>query len=332
MDVFTTLGEVPADFGPSAITFGKFDGVHRGHKQVIDHLHAEARADSLTTTVVTFDRNPLSVLAPQACPAELVSNAQKLVLLEELGVDATVILEFNRAFSENSPREFVEGMLVNTLHAKVVLVGVDVRFGHRGAGNVTVLQEMGDELGFRVELLQNFELPDHFDVPDAPTHEPRRVSSTWVREMLGGGDVRSAGELLGRYPVVRSSVVPGVQRGRKLGYPTVTLSPDVEGFIPADGVYAAWVLVDGRRFRAGVSIGNNPTFDDVGERQVEANLLGDGDESININLDGKTIEVHFVERLRSMRRFDDHDALIMEMAHDFERVRALLSGGHSTSG
>jgi riboflavin kinase/FMN adenylyltransferase len=332
MDVFTTLGEVPADFGPSAITFGKFDGVHRGHKQVIDHLRALARSDSLTTTVVTFDRNPLSVLAPQACPAELVSNAQKLAFLEDLGVDATVILEFNRAFSENSPREFVEGMLVNTLHAKVVLVGVDVRFGHRGAGNVTVLQEMGDELGFRVELLKTFELPDTVTSSDAGAENSRRVSSTWVRELLSSGDIHGAAQLLGRNVVIRSVVVRGTQRGRELGVLTANLAPEIEGFIPADGVYAAWVLVDGRRFRAVVSVGNNPTSDDVTERQVEAHLLGDGDESINIDLDGKAIEVHFVERLRGMRTFDDHDALIAETAHDVERVRALLSGGQVTFG
>lgn len=325
MEVFTALSEVPTDFGPSAITFGKFDGVHRGHEQVIAHLRAEAHAESLLTTVVTFDRNPLSVLAPDSCPAELVSNAQKLELLESIGVDATVMLEFNRAFSENSPHEFVEEMLVNTLHAKIVLVGADVRFGRRGAGNVSVLREMGDELGFRVELLETFELPD------PGSGDTRRVSSTWVRQLLGDGDVRGAAELLGREHVVRSIVVRGAQRGRELGFPTANLAPDGEGFAPANGVYAAWVTVDGCSYRAAVSIGNNPTFDGVAERQIEAHLLGVGDDSIDIDLYGKTIDVHFVSRLRGMLTFDSRDALIERMDDDVARVRALLPDQPATT-
>ena len=324
MKVFTELTQVPSDFGPSAVTIGKFDGVHRGHEQVIERLRAEARDGSLTSTVVTFDRNPLSLLAPEKCPTGLVSNAQKLALLERSGVEATVMLEFTRAFSENSPRDFVEGILVNTLHAKVVLVGSDFRFGRFGAGNVTVLREMGKELEFRVELLDNFELPDVGESPDAVTHDPRRVSSTWVRELLSAGNVKGAGQLLGRKPVVRSVVVRGAQRGRELGFPTANLAPDAEGFIPADGVYAAWVFVEGIRYRAAVSIGNNPTFDGVAARQVEAHLLGDGDDSIDIDLYGKTIDVHFVERLRGMLKFESLDALIAGMADDVTRVRSLL--------
>ncbi len=330
MDVFTALDQVPPDFGPSAVTIGKFDGVHRGHEQVIERLRAEAREGSLTSTVVTFDRNPLSLLAPERCPAELVSNAQKLGLLDDCGVDATVMLDFTRAFSENSPREFVEGMLVTTLHAKVVLVGADFRFGRFGAGDITVLQEMGEELGFRVVLLDNFELPNSVDVPttgelrDVPTTAPRRVSSTWVRELLSAGNVKAARYLLGREPVVRSVVVRGAQRGRELGFPTANLAPHAEGFIPADGVYAAWVVVNGSRYRAAVSIGNNPTFDGVAERQVEAHLLGEGDDSIDIDLYGEMIEVHFAERLRGMLKFDSMDALIAGMVDDVTRVRVLL--------
>lgn len=327
MDVYTQLSEVPADFGPSAVTIGKFDGVHRGHAQVIDHLLSEARSESLTATVVTFDRNPLSLLAPEKCPTELVSNEQKLALLEGSGIDAAVMLKFTRAFSENSPREFVEGMLVNTLHAHVVLVGEDFRFGRFGAGNVSTLQEMGDELGFRIVLLDNFELPDTAGLPVDASRESRRVSSTWVRKLLAEGDVAGAARLLGRDHVVRSVIVRGAQRGQELGFPTANFAPDAEGFVPADGVYAAWALVDGQRYRAAVSIGNNPTFDGVAARQVEAHLLGDGDDSIDIDLYGKIMEVHFVERLRGMLKFDTLDALIEGMSDDVARVRALLPSG-----
>lgn len=319
MDTYTALSDVPVDFGPAAVTIGKFDGVHRGHEQVIEHLLAEARAGELTSTVLTFDRNPLAVLAPHVCPTDLVSNAQKLALLEHSGVQATVMVKFSHAFSQNSPREFVEHVLVNTLHAKVVLVGSDFKFGSRGAGTVAMLTELGAEFGFRVELLSDC------DVLDFRTNKLRRVSSTWVRELLAKGDVATARELLARAPVVRSTVVRGAQRGRELGFPTANLAPDVEGFIPADGVYAAWAVVDGHTYRAAVSIGNNPTFDGVADRQVEAHLLGAGTESIDIDLYGKILELHFVEKLRGMVKFDSLEALIAGISHDVARVRALLS-------
>lgn len=324
MDVYTSLDQVPPDFGPSAVTIGKFDGVHRGHEQVIERVRSAARAESLVATVVTFDRNPLSVLAPEKCPEELVSNAQRLELLERHGIEATVMLEFSRAFSENSPQEFVEGMLVGALHAKVVLVGADFRFGRFGAGNVATLKSMGETLGFRVELLDTFELPDPTVAPGTEPRPERRVSSTWVRELLAAGDVKNAALLLGRESVVRSTVVRGAQRGRELGFPTANLAPDVEGFIPADGVYSAWAVVDGRRYRAAVSIGNNPTFDGVAQRQVEAHLLGEGESSLDLDLYGKTLEVHFVDRLRGMVKFDGREALIAGIAADVARVRSSL--------
>lgn len=324
MQIYTALSDVPAAFGPSVVSIGKFDGVHKGHQQIIRRLRAIAEAEALTATVVTFNQNPLRVLAPDACPADLVSNAQKLALLENSGVGATVMLEFTRRFSENSPREFVETMLVDALNAKVVLVGADFRFGRYGAGDVTLLHELGDQLAFRVELLQDFGLPESVASPNASATQTRRVSSTWVRQLLSAGDVAAAAELLGREHTVRSVVVRGAQRGRQLGFPTANLAPDAEGFVPADGVYSAWVTVGDSRYRAAVSIGNNPTFDGGAERQVEAHLLGAGDDTIEIDLYGKTIDVHFISRLRGMLKFDTIDALITQMGDDVARVRALL--------
>lgn len=312
MEVFTSLHEVPEDFGPSAVAIGKFDGVHRGHQAIIERLRVDARAHSLVPTIVTFDRNPLSVLAPEACPVELVSNAQRLELLQSFGVAATVMLEFTRSFSENSPSDFVEGMLVSVLHAKLVMVGADFRFGRGGTGNVAMLQEFGEKLGFTVDLLPTLE------------QGGRRLSSTWVRELLSEGNVEEAEKLLGREHAVRGVVVRGAQRGRELGFPTANLSPDAEGFIPADGVYAAWAIVEGRRYRAAVSIGNNPTFEGTTDRHVEAYLLGRGNDPIELGLYGKSLELRFVERLRGMKKFDSREALVKTIAEDVERVRALL--------
>lgn len=309
MRTFLAVDEVPAGFGPSAVTVGKFDGVHLGHRAVIARLRQLAEPEGLTTTVVTFDRNPLSVLKPELCPPALVSNEQKLELLAGAGADAALVLTFDRAFSERPPEEFVTRILVGALNARVVLVGSDFRFGVRGSGTVDLLRALGAEHGFEVVV-----------VDDVASGDERRVSSTWIRDLLAEGDVRGAAELLGAPPTIRSVVVHGLQRGRTLGYPTANLSPDIEGFVPADGVYAAWLTVDGVRYPAAVSIGNNPTFDGVPDKQVEAHAL----DEVGLDLYDRTAEVSFVEYIRGMRKFSGPEALAEQMGADERRIREVL--------
>ena len=310
---FSSLGEIPAGFGPSAVAIGKFDGVHAGHRRVIAELREVAARDSLTATIVTFDRHPLALLRPEACPPPLVSNAQKVELLAGTGVDATLMLEFDRAFSEQSPQEFVERILVDALHAKVVMVGADFRFGNRGSGTVDTLREFGDRLGFAVHVI------DDVVEPEAGSEHRRRASSTWIRELLAAGRVAEAAQVLGHEPTVRGEVVMGAQRGRALGFPTANLSPRNEGFIPGDGVYAAWFTADGVRYGSAVSIGNNPTFDGVPEKQVEAHVL---DETIDLY--GKVVEVAFVEFIRGQVKYSTIEALIEQIADDERKVRVIL--------
>lgn len=309
MEFFDSVADIPPDFPPTAVSIGKFDGVHAGHRRVITELRSVARDLGLVATVVTFDRHPLSLLSPENCPESLISNRQKVELLEEAGVDATLMITFDRAFSEQSPEQFVERILVGALNAKVVLVGHDFRFGAKGAGNVDTLRQLGAELGFEVRLTDDVRLS-----------ADRKVSSTWIRELLSQGKVREAADLLGTIPTVRSTVVHGEQRGRELGYPTANLSPDMEGFIPADGVYAAWVTVDGDRYPAAVSIGNNPTFEGVPDKQVEAHIL---DQSLDLY--GKPIEVGFVEYIRPMHKFDGMDSLVTQLKVDERLVRSVFA-------
>jgi riboflavin kinase/FMN adenylyltransferase len=290
--------------------------VHPGHRAVITELKAVAAADGLVATVVTFDRNPLSVLAPAACPESLVSNAKKIELLDAAGVDATLVLTFDRAFSQQEPDEFVRSVLVDALHARVVFVGADFRFGVRGSGNVELLDRLGREHGFEVR---------HIPEVVANGTESRRASSTWIRELLTEGDVATAAVQLGRLHSVRSTVVHGEQRGRELGYPTANLSPDLEGFIPRDGVYAVWATVPAGRFGAAVSIGNNPTFVGVPQKQVEAHLLDQ-----NLDLYDQPIELEFVEYVRPMNKFDSAEALAAQMHVDELRIREILAGSDRT--
>jgi riboflavin kinase/FMN adenylyltransferase len=318
---FDSLGSVPPGFGPSAVTIGKFDGVHAGHRAVLAELQSVAAERDLVATVITFDRNPLRLIDPKRCPEALVSNAQKIALLEKTGVDATLMLAFDKAFSEQPPEEFVQSILVTTLAARVVFVGEDFRFGVRGSGTVAMLDRLGAQYGFEVrhipEVLMSATAAPSSGTPS--TVDARRASSTWIRELLERGEVAAAAVPLGRLHTVRSIVVRGEQRGRELGYPTANLSPAVEGFIPRDGVYAAWATVPTGRFGAAVSIGNNPTFDGVPQKQVEAHLLDQ-----NLNLYGEAIELQFVDYIRPMYKFDSADALARQMRIDEEQVREIL--------
>ncbi|WP_104084016.1 bifunctional riboflavin kinase/FAD synthetase [Cryobacterium sp. Y11] len=309
MKTFYGVEAVPRDWPASAVSIGKFDGVHAGHRAVIAELQGLAEKESLAAVVVTFDRHPLALLSPENCPSTLVGAEQKLDLIAETGVDATLLLKFDRALSNLPPREFIERILVKALHSRFVLVGRDFRFGFKGAGDVALLRELGAEFGYEVRMIDDVK-------PDGE----RRVSSTWIRELLGLGDVSAAGHLLGHLPTVRGLVVHGAARGRELGFPTANLSADSDGLIPADGVYAGWLTDAGTRYPAAISVGNNPTFDGVAQKQVEAYVLDETD----LDLYDRVVDVSFVERIRGMVAYAGIDPLIEQIRDDVARVRPIL--------
>ncbi|MGN6502749.1 MAG: bifunctional riboflavin kinase/FAD synthetase [Pseudolysinimonas sp.] len=308
MELFPSRDAVPRDFGPAAVTIGKFDGLHLGHRDVLRQLCDAAQARGLVPAVVTFDRNPLAVLRPGQAPPPLVSPAQKVELFEEAGIGAVLMLPFTEELARLSPEAFVTRILVDALHAELVLAGRDFRFGDRGSGDLAARQGCGAVHGFDVQMIADY------------ARDGRRVSSTWSRDLLEAGAVGGAARLLGRLPSVRSRVVHGEQRGRQLGYPTANLDPDIEGMLPLDGVYAAWALVDGERFGAAVSIGNNPTFEGVPQHQVEAHLLDQ-----RLDLYGRTITLEFVEYIRPMNRFAGVGALVAQLQADERRIREILA-------
>jgi riboflavin kinase/FMN adenylyltransferase len=310
--VFRSPEEVPGDFGPTAVAIGKFDGVHAGHRAVIERLRQAATATGSRSVAVTFDRNPLAVIRPDRCPENVVTVDRKLELLGELGLDATLVLTFDEELAARSAEDFVVDILVGALQVSTVLVGEDFRFGHRGAGTPELLRELAPRFGFSVEVVDEVYLPG----------STRRVSSSWIRELLMEGDVAAAAKALGRLPDVRGEVVHGLKRGRELGFPTANLSTIVDAFVPADGVYAGW-LVDhdtGIRHPSAISVGTNPTFDDVLVRQVEAHVLGE----TGLDLYGHDVTVEFVERLRGMVAFEGIDKLMVQMGADVtDAARAL---------
>ncbi|WP_251449169.1 bifunctional riboflavin kinase/FAD synthetase [Microbacterium sp. Marseille-Q6648] len=323
MIVFHDPAAIPDGFGPSVVAIGKFDGVHTGHRAVIDRARVDAATGGAAVVAVTFDRNPLALLRPEICPDSLIGVHQKIALLADAGVDAALVLRFDEELAALSPRAFVEHVLADRLGAQVVLVGADFRFGRGGAGTPATLAELGAEFGFDVQVVGDVRAIDG----------DRRVSSTWIRELLSAGDVETASKLLGRLPSVWGEVVHGLKRGRELGFPTANLSSGLEGFVPAEGVYAGWLVDEGHgapdpaatarrsiRYPAAISIGNNPTFGDVAARQVEAYVLDETD----LDLYGHRVEVQFAARIRGMVAFEGIDPLIAQMTDDVVRVRAAL--------
>lgn len=298
----------------SAVTVGVFDGVHRGHQVIVSEVVRRARALEVPAVAITFDPHPLSVVRPDAAPLMLSNVDRRAELLQQVGVDHVVVLPFDEELSRQSPQEFVETVLVRGLNISEVVVGVDFRFGHRAAGDVTLLTELGDRHGFVVEGVGL--------VGDGR----ERWSSTMARRRIAEGDVRGAAAILSRPHRLDGVVVHGDHRGRELGFPTANVEVPEGIAVPADGVYAGRLVLlgddgsSGETFPAAVSVGANATFDGT-HRRVEAHVLDRDD----LELYGRRVGVELVERLRGMERFDGVDALKAAVADDITRTRALLA-------
>ena len=314
MHVWNGLSEVPTDLGRSVVTLGNFDGVHRGHRAVLGQLVEQATSRAATSVAVTFDPHPLAVLFPERAPTPLTSMEQRLSLLAGSGLDAVLVMEFTLEFARLTPEEFVERVFVDGLHACVVIVGEDTRFGWKNSGNVDTLRELGATHDFDVVVL-------------ADLGDGQRWSSTMARVQLADGDVEGAAVVLGRPHSVSGTVVHGDHRGRELGFPTANLGPVVEGLVPADGVYAGWLVrldlpddaVD-RVLPCAVSIGTNPTFDGH-ERRVEGYVL----DRTDLDLYGERISYELVRRLRPTLKYEGIEPLVRQMNLDVAQCREILS-------
>lgn len=320
------LAEVPAGFGPSVVTIGNFDGVHRGHQKVLGQLVQTARATGGKAVAVTFDPHPAKVHRPESAPELIMGLQDRLETMGETGVDAVLVLPYSLDFARLTPEEFVKSVLVDGLHASHVVIGHDVRFGRGNSGDLGTMQELGARLGFEVLVIEEFgsQLPAHAREADAEDEE-RRCSSTWVREALARGDVATAAAVLGRPHRMRGEVVHGAARGRALGFPTANLAVAATGYVPADGIYAGWLVDDaGTRWPAAISVGSNPTFDGV-SRQVEAHVIDRPDEAVeDFDLYGQSVVLEFVARLRGMVAYTGPQALIEQMRLDVEQTRRIL--------
>jgi riboflavin kinase/FMN adenylyltransferase len=309
------LDDVPGDWGSSVVTVGVFDGVHRGHQRIVARAREAADRLGLPVVVATFDPHPAEVVQPGSHPALLCTVRRRVQLLAGQGCEAVCVLPFTLEFSRLSPDEFVRTVLADRLHARWVVVGENFRFGHRASGDVPLLAELGEKYEFGAE-----------GVPLLAEHGVT-ISSSEIRNLLYAGDVAGAARDLARPHRVEGVVVRGQQRGRALGFPTANLEPPRHMAIPADGVYAGWLVsldaesAETARWPAAISVGTNPTFDGR-ERTVEAYALDRDD----LDLYGVHVAVDFTARLRGMVRFDSAAALIEQMARDVDEARAMVGG------
>lgn len=316
MAVWRSLDEVPDKLARTVVTIGNFDGVHLGHQHVIERSLevAEAFADGtkkLEVVAVIFDPHPIAVLRPEHAPSVLTSIGTRVQLLDAAGIDDVLVVPFTRELAAWTPEQFIREILVDTLHAKAVVVGANFRFGNRAAGDISTLREHGAACDFVTEGV-------------ALDGGPQVWSSSYIRTCLAAGDVAGAAEALGHPFTVRGEVVRGDQRGRELGYPTANVPTSGMQAVPVDGVYAGWLRrlddPDAESMPAAISVGSNPTFKGLRERRVESYVLGRDD----LELYGARVEVSFVALLRGQVKFESVDELVATMGHDVERAYHVL--------
>ncbi|MEN9954368.1 MAG: hypothetical protein RLZZ41_32 [Actinomycetota bacterium] len=307
MQTYLTLSEVPAEVGKTAVTIGKFDCIHLGHQALFSNLIEVAQKESLVPTVVTFDRHPDHLLRPERARLPIIGKNQKRSLIESSGAEILLELEFNQELASKSPEQFVKEILVETLHAQVVMVGEGFRFGNQGSGDTQTLRDLGLKYGFSVSEVRPVEI-------DGET-----VSTTRVRNLLDEGNVAAVAKLLGRVHVAVGVVEHGLKIGRKIGFPTANLSREAEGYLPLDGVYAGWLISEGVKYPAAHSVGINETFQAV-PRLVESHVL----DETELDLYDKVVTLEFIDFVRPVAKFDGVDSLVAQINLDLEVVRQQL--------
>ncbi|MGZ8412945.1 MAG: bifunctional riboflavin kinase/FAD synthetase [Gemmatirosa sp.] len=299
---------LPPDVGGTVVTVGTFDGVHRGHQDVLARLSARARAVGLRSLLVTFDPHPLEVVNPDAAPPLLTPGREKLAALAESGVDYVAVVPFTRVLASYEAAQFVDLVLRDRLRMRELFIGHDHGFGRGRAGDAHVLQRLGAERGFHVEVVEPIAAEGH------------AVSSTAIRRAVAGGDLHRAEAGLGRPYGVTGTVAHGERRGRLLGYPTLNIAlPSPRKLLPPEGVYAVRVHTRSGSHGGMLNLGPRPTFGDTA-RSLEAHLF-----DVEGDWYGQTVGVDFVARLRDTRRFDGVEALVAQLGRDAHQARRALS-------
>jgi riboflavin kinase/FMN adenylyltransferase len=307
MQLIRTAKELAAGSQKVCLAIGFFDGVHLGHQQIIRQTIADARKHGALALVITFDQHPNAVVAPGRVPPLIYSLPQKLRTIESLGPEATLLIHFDKAFSQKTGEAFIRELAADWSGIQSICVGANFTFGHKRGGNVELLKRLGAELKFSVHGMAAVSL------------DGRNISSTRIREAIRTGDLDAASQMLGRDYSIAGRILEGDKLGRKLGFPTANLDP-VGLAVPPSGVYAVHALVRGERHRAVLNIGTRPTLGDANPPlRIEAHLLNFTGE-----LYGEEMEIVFTEKLRDEQKFPSLDDLKAQIARDIERAKTLF--------
>lgn len=349
MQLWSSLAEVPAELttpggAGTVVSVGIFDGVHRGHQAILARMREAADTLAMApgsrgrplTVAMTFAPHPAQIHRPEQAPALISTVEERLALLEDAGLDAVLLVPYTLEFAAQSPQDFVRTWFEQGLGARAIVVGDDVRFGHGNEGDAKTLAAICESDGMTLEI-----------VHDVLSPQGRRWSSSWVRELVEAGEVEQAAEVLGHPFRLRGTVQHGFKRGREFGFPTANLAATPHAVLPPDGVYAGWLTILGARgepeelargalgegdaprgrseqraarMAAAISLGTNPTFDDVPERTIEAHVLGRAD----LDLYDRTVLVEFTHHLRPMVAFEGFEALRSQMCADVSEAAQLL--------
>ncbi len=308
MEVIPGIDAIPPDMPASVISIGMFDGVHRGHRRIIEIALDKARETAGPSVAVTFDRHPMEIVQPGAHPLQLTTVAQKLRLLEEIDVDVVLLIHFDQAIAEIPAAEFVDSILVDKLRSRLVVIGENFRFGRKAEGGVDFLQARAPRSG--MEVISVPLLRDNDDI----------ISSTCIRKLLERGEIEKANAMLGWEYLVEGVIVHGDNRGAGLGFPTANLEVHVSRAIPGDGVYAGEIHMEHASHWGVIYIGPAPTFKSGSERRIEIHIPGFvGD------LYGHFLNVSFKRRLRGDVAFKDKDALVEQITRDVAEARELFT-------
>ncbi len=298
---------LPDDGQGSIVTVGTFDGVHHGHRKVLDEIAQRARRTGRRSVLVTFQPHPLEIVNPKAAPPLLTTADERREILAQSELDVVIFVEFTTELSRLEPEQFIQ-ILVDRLDMRELVIGHDHGFGRRRSGDVELLRRLGTELGLAVDVVEGVTMHGH------------QISSTLVRRAVAGGDLETAKELLGRPYSLSSVVVRGAGRGRGIGYPTINVAvEDERKLLPPDGVYA--VNVEWRTGSSGGMMhqGARPTFDET-ERSIEAHVF-----ELDDDLYGERVRLSWVSRLRDVQRFDSPEALKRQLDKDFTAAQVALT-------
>ncbi|MFN4131903.1 MAG: bifunctional riboflavin kinase/FAD synthetase [Caldimicrobium sp.] len=307
MKIFS-LKNLPLPF-ETAVTIGAFDGIHLGHKALIQETIKVAQNLGIKPTLLTFHPHPRLVLQPHLHMKLLTTLEEKIELIKKEGIENLVILPFTKTLAELSPELFVEKYLVDLLKTQAIIVGFNFQFGRGRSGNIDLLNKLGEKYGFSLKVLSPIKIED------------KTVSSTLIRELLQKGEVAKASIYLGRPYTLRGTVIKGKGRGKLLGFPTANLYVPEEKLIPAQGVYAVWAFLNGTKYQGALNIGFNPTFDEK-NLSIEVHLLN---YNSNQELYNKRIELHFVERIRAEKKFTSVEELKAQIQKDCLLIKNILS-------